>query len=112
MTKLGDDPQEICCRILHNYRIHNAEVLFREDCDVDQFIDVVEGNRKYIKCLYVYNKIDTLAIEEVDEIARKPHSEVISVYLNLNLNVMLQRLWNMLGLLRVYTKKRGAVLVR
>ena len=33
------------------YKIHNAEVLFREDCDADDLIDVIEGNRRYIKCL-------------------------------------------------------------
>ena len=33
--------------------IFNAEVLIREDVTVDEFIDVVLGNRKYIKCLYV-----------------------------------------------------------
>ena len=47
------------------YRIHNAEVIFRDDYGVDEFIDVVEGNRKYVKCLYVYNKIDTVCIEDV-----------------------------------------------
>ena len=38
------------------------------------------GNRKYIKCVYLYNKIDTVTIEEVDEIARKPKSVVCSVH--------------------------------
>lgn len=32
---------------------------------MDDFIDIVEGNRKYVKCLYVYNKIDTVCIEDV-----------------------------------------------
>lgn len=39
------------------YKIHNAEVLFREDASVDDLIDVIEGNRKYTRCLYVYNKV-------------------------------------------------------
>jgi ribosome-interacting GTPase 1 len=39
--------------ILHEYKIHNADVLFRCDATVDEFIDVVEGNRCYIPCLYV-----------------------------------------------------------
>ena len=30
----------------------------------------LQGNRKYVKCLYVYNKIDVCSIEEVDAIAR------------------------------------------
>ena len=57
LTKMGDNPGDLVDRILRGYRIHNAEVLFREDCSVDEFIDMVEGNRKYIKCLYVYNKV-------------------------------------------------------
>jgi ribosome-interacting GTPase 1 len=31
----------------------NAEVLFREDCTADEFIDVIVGNRVYMPCLYV-----------------------------------------------------------
>lgn len=38
---------------MQEYKIHNAEVLFREDCDADDLIDVIEGNRRYIKCLSV-----------------------------------------------------------
>ena len=105
--RLGDDPADLVYRILHSYRIHNAEVLIREDVDEDDVIDVIEGNRKYVRCLYVYNKIDTLSIEEVDEIARQPHSVVISIYLKLNIEEMLQKMWEYLGLIRIYTKRRG-----
>ncbi|RYG59089.1 GTP-binding protein, partial [archaeon] len=49
LSKLGDNPQDAVTRILGGYRIHNAEVLFREDCGVDDLIDVIEGNRKYIR---------------------------------------------------------------
>ncbi|KAG2455498.1 DRG2 protein, partial [Polypterus senegalus] len=38
--------------ILHEYKIFNAEVLFREDCSPDEFIDVIVGNRVYMPCLY------------------------------------------------------------
>ncbi len=31
---------------------------------MDDLIDVIEGNRRYIRCLYVYNKIDVCSIEE------------------------------------------------
>ena len=52
--------------IFAEYRIHNAEVKFNGDYDVDDLIDAIEGNRKYMKCIYVYNKIDTISIEDVD----------------------------------------------
>ena len=56
--------EKLVTQILHEYRIHNADVLFRDDCTVDDLIDAIEGNRRYIRCLYVYNKIDVLSIEE------------------------------------------------
>jgi ribosome-interacting GTPase 1 len=45
---------------------------------VDDLIDVIEGNRKYMKCIYVYNKIDVIGIDDVDKLARQPNSVVIS----------------------------------
>lgn len=63
--------------ILHEYKIFNAEVLFREDCTPDEFIDVISANRVYLPCMYVYNKIDQISIEEVDRIARQPNSVVV-----------------------------------
>ena len=54
------------------------QLLFREDATVDDLIDVIEGNRKYMKCIYVYNKIDVIGIDDVDHLARQPNSVVIS----------------------------------
>ncbi|VVC86550.1 unnamed protein product [Leptidea sinapis] len=51
--------------ILHEYKIFNAEVLFREDCTADELIDVILANRVYLPCLYVYNKIDQISIQEL-----------------------------------------------
>ena len=49
--------EKLCRTILQTYKIFNAEVLFREDASADEFIDVIMGNRVYMNCLYVYNKI-------------------------------------------------------
>lgn len=73
-------------------------------------IDVVLRNRVYLPCLYVYNKIDQISIEEVDRIARQPHSVVVSCNMKLNLDYMTEKIWEYLSLIRVYTKKRGGKL--
>ena len=44
--------------VCSEYRIHNADVYMKEDCDVDDLVDVIEGSRIYIPCIYVINKID------------------------------------------------------
>lgn len=74
LTKIDE---KLVQMILHEYKIFNAEVLFREDCTADELIDVICANRVYLPCLYVYNKIDQISIEEVDRIARQPNSVVV-----------------------------------
>lgn len=74
LTKIDEKMVQM---ILHEYKIFNAEVLFREDCSADELIDVICANRVYIPCLYCYNKIDQVSIEEVDRIARQPNSVVV-----------------------------------
>lgn len=93
--------------ILKGYKMHNVDVLIREDISVDEFIDVVLGNRKYTPCLYVYNKIDSISMEEVDRLAHQPNSIVISAEMDLNLDGLVATIWDHLGLVRIYTKKRG-----
>jgi small GTP-binding protein len=107
LTKLGPDPTKVIKDILHEYRLFNCEILIRQDVSIDEIIDVLEGNRKYVKCLYVYNKIDVLSIEYVDKLARRGDSVCISCNLNLGLDYLLERVWECLGLVRIFTKKRG-----
>jgi small GTP-binding protein len=107
LTKLGSDPNKTVYNILHEYKVHNADLLFREDASMDDLIDLIEGNRKYVRCLYVWNKVDQISMEDVDRLARMPHSIVISAYLDLNLDRLIERVWDYLALTRVYTKKRG-----
>ncbi|KAJ3044214.1 Developmentally-regulated GTP-binding protein 2 [Rhizophlyctis rosea] len=99
--------EKMVYNILHDYKIHNAEVLVREDATVDQFIDVVLGNRKYINCVYCYNKIDQISIEEVDQLARQDNTVVVSCESDLNIEYLVDQMWHHLDLIRVYTKPRG-----
>ena len=105
--KLENITEKDVQQVLQEYRIHSAEVLFREDCTVDQFIDLVEGNRKYVRCLNVYNKVDMTSIEEVGRISRQPDCLVLSCQMKLNCDIFLDKIWEYLGLVRVYTKPRG-----
>lgn len=104
LTKMSEKMVQL---ILHEYKIFNAEVLFREDCTADDFIDVIQGNRVYLPCVYVYNKIDCVSLEEVDRLARSDNTCVISCIDKLNLDYLLELIWEELALRRIYTKKRG-----
>jgi uncharacterized protein len=113
-TQLGPEPEKVVTQILREYKVVSADVLAREEISVDQLVDVVLGNRQYKPCLYLYNKIDTITIEEVDQLARQPHSIVGSVYKHWNIglphedDLLKQKLWEYLGLTRIYTKRKGS----
>lgn len=54
LTKLDDDLIKSICK---EYRVSCADISFRCDATVDQLIDTIEGNRQYMPCIYVLNKI-------------------------------------------------------
>ncbi|QRW00097.1 hypothetical protein RhiJN_28115 [Ceratobasidium sp. AG-Ba] len=106
-VKLTKIDEKTVKTILAGYKIHNCDVMIREDITVDEFIDVLLGTRKYIPCLYVYNKVDAISLELMNELAHQDHTLVISCEMNLNIDYLLERIWGELGLVKVYTKKRG-----
>lgn len=55
MTQMSDQTIKAICS---EYKVSNADIAFREDATIDQLIDVIEGNRIYVPCIYVLNKID------------------------------------------------------
>jgi len=87
-VKLTHLDEKLCQTICQEYKRFNLEIICREDCTADDLIDAIEGNRKYIDAIYVYNKCDTISIEDVDEIARRPNSLPISVYGELNMDLL------------------------
>ena len=93
--------------ILNEYRIHNADITFKCDATVDDLIDVIEGNRIYMPALYVLNKIDQITIEELDLIYKIPHAVPISSHHEWNFDDLLEKTWEYLDLVRIYTKPRG-----
>ena len=49
--------------ILAEYRINSADVRINCDATPDELIDVIEGNRVYMPCVYALNKIDAITME-------------------------------------------------
>ena len=59
--------------ICSEYRIHNADITLRYDATADDLIDVIEGSRIYMPCIYVVNKIDQITLEELEILDKLPH---------------------------------------
>jgi ribosome-interacting GTPase 1 len=104
MTKLSEDTVKSIC---HEYKISNATIQFRCNATADDFIDVIEGNRVYVPGIYVINKIDQITIEELDLLDKVPHYVPISAKDEWNFDELMEKIWEYLDLLRIYTKPKG-----
>uniref|UniRef100_M3Z9A5 Developmentally regulated GTP binding protein 1 n=1 Tax=Nomascus leucogenys TaxID=61853 RepID=M3Z9A5_NOMLE len=98
--------------ILAEYKIHNADVTLRSDATADDLIDTntlffFNFCRVYIPCIYVLNKIDQISIEELDIIYKVPHCVPISAHHRWNFDDLLEKIWDYLKLVRIYTKPKG-----
>lgn len=55
--------------------------------------------------LYVYNKIDSVSLDFLDQLAREPNTVVMSCELDLGIQDVVERCWQELRLMRIYTKR-------
>lgn len=78
---------------------------------IDEIIDVIEGNRKYIPALYVVNMIDKISMEELELFHRMDRYVPISVKQKWNIDGLLEIVWDDLKLVRIYTKPKGVTVV-
>lgn len=103
-------PRRLVKSICAEYKIHSCEIQVRQpNVTADDLIDVIEGNRKYIPCLYVLNKIDSITIEELDLLDRVPHYVPVSAHHEWNFDELLEKIWDYAGCIRIYTKPRSQV---
>lgn len=75
--------------ILKEYKINNADILIQCDATEDDIIDIIEGNRKYIPCLYALNKIDAITLDELNILDQIDHYVPIAGDLGWNLDELI-----------------------
>lgn len=95
--------------ICQEYRLISANISFRCDATDEDLIDAIEDNCIYIPCIYAMNKIDTITLAELDIIDQLPHYVPISARDSWNLDELLERIWEYLQMVRVYTKPKGQI---
>ena len=85
------------------YSIYNANVIFHQDVTIDEFIDVIEGNRAYTNAIYVLTKCDLLK-----QLPKLPFQYIpIATEKGLGLEELRKASYEKLELIRIYTKRRG-----
>ena len=53
----------------------------------------------------MYNKIDSVSLDFLDKLAREPNTVVMSCELDLGIQDVVERCWQELQLMRIYTKR-------
>lgn len=92
--------------ILKEFRINNADVVLRENITVDQFIDCIEANKKYMPSITVINKADLVSKTDLRKISRKYHADIaISAQQGEHIEELKELIFQKLDLIRVYLKE-------
>ncbi len=110
-----DLDEETIKSVLREHGYVNADVTIGEHVDIDRLIDGVMDNREYLPSAVAVNKADLIEPdykETVDEQLREhgvdPEEAVfISAEENKGLDALRERIWDELGLIRIYMDKPG-----
>ncbi len=102
-------------QVLREHGYVNADVTIREDLSIDELIDGVMDNRVYLPSVVTVNKADLIDPDYLPTVKRElrehgldPDEAVfISAEEGKGLEALKQRLWDVLGLIRVYMDKPG-----
>ncbi len=101
--------------VLREHGYVNADVVINEPVDLDRLIDGVLDNRVYLPSIVTVNKADlldpgyveTVKAELRDHAIDPAEAVFISATERKGLDALKERLWNELGLIRVYMDKPG-----
>src|SRR3989344_1401195 len=92
--------------ILREFDLNNANIVIREDIDVDQLIDIVEANKVYMPSIVVLNKIDMVSKEELEKAREKINPDLcISADKRINTDKLKDLIFQRLKLMRIYLKE-------
>jgi small GTP-binding protein len=105
-VKLTKLTKEMVRSILNEFKINSAEIIIRENTDVDDLIDLLMKNRTYVPCIKIINKIDKISEDQISDF-RKRGWLTISAENGTYLEGLKKTIWDNLSLMRIYMKRIG-----
>jgi hypothetical protein len=103
LTKIDEEMIKSVCK---EFKILNADIIIRTDIDVDEFIDVLEGNKKYIPAITVVNKIDLATEKQVEKVVYDVKADLaISAKDKIYTEQLKELIFEKLDLIRIYLKE-------
>ncbi len=109
-VKLTMIDEELAKSMVSAFGYVNANVVIREDIDEDQLLDVLAGNRVYIKALIAVNKVDLIdpfklpaVYEKLPDFSKVP----VSAQNGTGMEDLKDAMFETIDLIRVYMKPQG-----
>lgn len=91
--------------MLNELGYHNADVVIRENCDVDRFLDAVRSNRIFVPSQIVITKSDLIDDSRRRELKKKfPGCVLLSSIEKEGIDELKEKIWEKTGLIRIYMK--------
>ncbi|PIO00397.1 GTP-binding protein [archaeon CG10_big_fil_rev_8_21_14_0_10_43_11] len=97
--------EETIKALLREFRLSNAEVIVRSDISESEMIDAILANRHYVSSLVVVNKVDIAK-------PRIPNAMFISAEKGKGLNLLKQKIWEKLDVVRIYPREPGKEIIK
>ncbi len=100
---LDDDTMK---KILREFKINSADVLIRSKIDVDDFIDCIEGHKKYLPAIHCVTKSDLATPGELKKVMKDVNAHIhISAHTGKNITQLQDLIFNSLRFIRIYMKE-------
>ncbi len=101
-----DVSDETLKQILREFKINNANILIRSHVDIDEFIDCIEGNKKYLPAITCVTKIDVASPEKVHGVMNEVHADIaVSAEKEINILQLKDFIFLKLDFMRIYLKE-------
>lgn len=93
-------------KIMREFKIVNAEVLIRSPVDVDDFIDCIEGNKKYLPAIVCITKTDSTDAAAVAKVKKELNADIaVSAEQGVNIELLKELIFQKLDFMRIYMKE-------
>ncbi|MDD9953819.1 MAG: GTP-binding protein [Candidatus Woesearchaeota archaeon] len=106
--KLNKITEETIVAVCREFRLNNADVLIREDITVDQLIDCIENNKKYMPAITVFNKMDLVDAKEQRKLKKEYGVDLfVSAKEGKNIKQLRELIFDHLDLMQIFLKEPG-----
>ena len=93
-------------KILREFKMMNVDVLIRSPVDVDSFIDVIEGNKKYVPAITCLTKADIVDTARLDKVKKESNADIfISAEKDINIEPLKELIFEKMDFMRVCMKE-------